>query len=224
MHLKVLYLQNRTIKPVANGAMVAVVASKLMGCRFDPWRCQVIFIVFSISLWLVPTLVTSGTVKCISYKAAESPIYNAIYICISMESVTSPSKCFAWHKHLKKNEAARGTLVTATTEVMFNTAVAIMTCDPQLSVWQLANILDISISSACMILSDCLRMSHNRSCIMTTCCLMLRMLFWNFWLKKTSRSYNTPHTVQISYYATSGCSRRQKRFERKTLSRWNGRT
>ncbi len=35
-HYKILYLQKHSIEPVANGVMVKVVASKLMGCRFDP--------------------------------------------------------------------------------------------------------------------------------------------------------------------------------------------
>ncbi len=78
-HCKVLYLQKHGTELVANGAMVEVVALKLMSCRFDPQKCQEIFIVFSISLWLVPTLVTSGAVKRISYKTTESPIYNASY-------------------------------------------------------------------------------------------------------------------------------------------------
>ncbi len=51
MHCKVLYdLQKQGIEPIANGAMVEVVPLKLMGCRFNPQQCQVIFIVFSISL------------------------------------------------------------------------------------------------------------------------------------------------------------------------------
>ncbi len=46
VHCKVLYLQKYGIEPVANSAMVGVVALKLMGCRFDPYRYQIIFVVF----------------------------------------------------------------------------------------------------------------------------------------------------------------------------------
>ncbi len=46
MHCKVLYLQKQSIEPVANSAMVEVVALKLMGCRLDLYRCHVIFMGF----------------------------------------------------------------------------------------------------------------------------------------------------------------------------------
>ncbi len=45
-HCKVLYLQKQGIEPVADDVTVEVVALKLMGCRFDPQRYQVIFIFF----------------------------------------------------------------------------------------------------------------------------------------------------------------------------------
>ncbi len=35
VHCEVLYLQKQGIEPVANGAMVEVVASKMMSCRLD---------------------------------------------------------------------------------------------------------------------------------------------------------------------------------------------
>ncbi len=82
--------------------------------------------------------------------------------------------------------------ITATTKVMINTAASIMMCDPRLSVKQLTNILDISIGSFYTILFNCLHMPHNGSYIITTCHLMLQMLFWNFWLKKASPLYHTP--------------------------------
>ncbi len=78
-HYKVLYVHKHGTESVANSAMVEIVASKLTGSRFDPQRCKVIFIIFSIFLRLVPTLLTSGAVKRISYKTAESPIYNVSY-------------------------------------------------------------------------------------------------------------------------------------------------
>ncbi len=57
----------------------------------------------------------------------------------------------------------------------------------------------------------------NGNCIVTMCYLMLRMLIWNFWLKKASPLNHTLHTVQISHYATFGCSLRQKKI-------WKGNT
>ncbi len=35
-YCKVLHLQKQSMKPVANGAMVEILALKLMGCRFGP--------------------------------------------------------------------------------------------------------------------------------------------------------------------------------------------
>ncbi len=45
-HRKVWYLKTHSIEPVANDAVVEVGALQLMGCRFDPQWCQVIFIRF----------------------------------------------------------------------------------------------------------------------------------------------------------------------------------
>ncbi len=108
------------------------------------------------------------------------PPYTKIYREVFDESITSHSPCFTWHKSFKGRSSCELEGVTATMEVMINTVVAIMMCDPRLSFKHIANILDIYIGNAYTTLHDHLHISYNGSCIISTHSRMLRNVFLEF--------------------------------------------